>query len=293
MSEGKRHDEIQGQIVHVYDDIEEADNNLPIWWLITFYGAIVFGAAYWFYYHELGMGTLPRQAYDEARAAAAAEQTQVSDESLMALSQDEKALAAGKEIFMTQCVACHDTQGQGREGLGPNLTDRYWIHGGAPTDIHSTVVTGVAAKGMPPWQPILGDRGVQQVVAYVLTLRNTQVEGKEPEGDLWDPNAQATPTGNTAEAAPMGDRPRDEPSADETTTGRVGEAAPDKGEETAVGSTSDTLPRDDQAFEEHQDAGEPLPRDDSGDEQKASPNVKLKALPFTRGVNEGEGAQTE
>ena len=42
MSEGKRTDEIQGEILHVYDDIEEADNNLPTWWLLTFYGAIAF-----------------------------------------------------------------------------------------------------------------------------------------------------------------------------------------------------------------------------------------------------------
>ena len=52
MSEGKRTDEIQGEILHVYDDIEEADNNLPTWWLLTFYGAIAFGLVYWFYYHE-------------------------------------------------------------------------------------------------------------------------------------------------------------------------------------------------------------------------------------------------
>ena len=47
MSEGKRTDEIQGEILHVYDDIEEADNNLPTWWLLTFYGAIAAGIYEW------------------------------------------------------------------------------------------------------------------------------------------------------------------------------------------------------------------------------------------------------
>ena len=89
-------------------------------------------------------------------------------------------MAAGKETFMAQCVACHDTQGQGRIGLGSNLTDEFWVNGGAPTDIHAIVTNGIAEKGMPPWAPILGERGVNQVVAYVLTLRNTNVEGGKP-----------------------------------------------------------------------------------------------------------------
>ena len=88
---------------------------------------------------------------------------------------------------MAQCFACHDAKGQGREALGPNLTDKYWVHGGAPIDIHATVTNGVAAKGMPPWTPILGETGVNQVVAYILTIRNTEVPGKAPEGEIWEP----------------------------------------------------------------------------------------------------------
>ena len=48
-----------GEILHVYDDIEEADNNLPTWWLLTFYGAVVFGLVYWFYFHEYAIGGAP------------------------------------------------------------------------------------------------------------------------------------------------------------------------------------------------------------------------------------------
>lgn len=187
MNEVKRTDQIQGDILHVYDDIEEADNKLPTWWLLTFYGAIAFGLVYWFYYQEYGIGKSQLEVYDQAIAAAEAQRSIVTDESLDALSLDESAVAAGRETFMTQCVACHDTKAQGRVGLGANLTDAYWIHGGAPTDIHATVTHGVPAKGMPPWAPILGEQGVNQVVAYVLTLRNTNVPGKPPEGEIWQP----------------------------------------------------------------------------------------------------------
>lgn len=212
MSDVKRTDEIQGDILHVYDGIEEADNNLPTWWLLTFYGAIAFGLVYWFYYQVYGVGESQRQKYEAAVAAAEAEKSVVSNESLDALALDEGAVDAGGEIFAAQCMACHDAQGQGREGLGPNLTDAYWIHGGAPIDIHRTVTNGVAAKGMPPWTPILGEEGVNQVVAYVLTLRNTNVPGKAPEGEIWPPDegasADADAAEPTAEAA-------NEPSSDE------------------------------------------------------------------------------
>jgi len=202
MSEAKRTDEIQGEILHVYDDIEEADNNLPAWWLLTFYGAIAFGLVYWFYYHEYGIGKLQPEKYAAAMAAEEAQRSVVTDESLEALATDPSAVASGEQIFTAQCVACHNTNAQGREGLGPNLTDKYWIHGGAPTDIYATVTNGVAAKGMPPWAPLLGEKGVKDVVAYVLTLRNTEVPGKAPEGDLWEPGSgsgAATPAPQAAE----------------------------------------------------------------------------------------------
>ncbi|MEM8609571.1 MAG: cbb3-type cytochrome c oxidase N-terminal domain-containing protein [Myxococcota bacterium] len=207
MSDIKRTDEIQGEILHVYDGIEEADNNLPTWWLLTFYGAIAFGLVYWFYYQIYGVGESQRQKYDYAVAAAEAQKSVVSNESLDALALDASAVTAGSEIFTAQCVACHNAQAEGREGLGPNLTDAYWIHGGAPVDIHATVTNGVAAKGMPPWTPILGEEGVNQVVAYVLTLRDTNVPGKPPEGEIWPAGDGAAPAADTPEPDADGEPP--------------------------------------------------------------------------------------
>ncbi|MEM7136770.1 MAG: cbb3-type cytochrome c oxidase N-terminal domain-containing protein [Myxococcota bacterium] len=216
MSSVRRTDEIQGEILHVYDGIEEADNSLPTWWLLTFYGAIAFGLAYWFYYQVYGAGQSQRQIFDEAVAAAEAEKRVVSDESLNTLALDASAVSAGGEIFATQCVACHGSQGQGMEALGPNLTDTYWIHGGAPVSIHNTVTHGIAAKGMPPWGPILGEEGVNQVVAYVLSLRNTNVPGEAAQGEIWPPEAGD----GTADAAAG----KETNAAEEGAGGRPGEA---------------------------------------------------------------------
>ena len=44
------------------------------------------------------------------------------------------------------------------------------------------MTNGVPAKGMVAWGDQLGPARVQKVVAYVLTLKGTNVPGKAPQG---------------------------------------------------------------------------------------------------------------
>ena len=97
-------------------------------------------------------------------------------------SPDPAALAAGKESFTTLCAPCHAATGGG--AIGPNLTDEYWLYGGAPMEIYKTVKVGVPAKGMPAWGPQIGEAKTQAVTAYVLSIRNSHAPGgKAPQGD--------------------------------------------------------------------------------------------------------------
>jgi cytochrome c oxidase cbb3-type subunit 3 len=193
MSEVKgRTDAIAGQIVHEYDGIEEADNQLPLWWVAGFLGTIAFALAYWLGYEVLQARPSPRQEYAvqaEAlraqRAAEAAAAPEVSAESLTALAVDPTTVAAGAAVFKQQCVPCHGERAEGK--IGPNLTDKSWIHGGSPLAIHKTITTGVAVKGMPAWGPVLGPKAVREVTAFVLSLRNTEVSGGKPAEGQPDP----------------------------------------------------------------------------------------------------------
>lgn len=178
-----RTDHIQGEILHVYDGIEEADNELPTWWLLTFYGAIAFAVVYWFAYHELEAVPLPAQEYALALAAQAGDE--VSEDLLVALADDPDAVAAGQELFGTHCEVCHEARGEGN--IGPNLTDPNWLHGGSPVDIHTSISEGWLQSGMPAWGATLGAQPVQQLTAFVLSIRDTNLEGKEPQGEVWIP----------------------------------------------------------------------------------------------------------
>jgi cytochrome c oxidase cbb3-type subunit 3 len=169
-----------------HDGIIEHDNFLPRWWLATLFGAIVFSFGYWFYFHTTGAGMTQLQELEadekvlgDLRLKAMA--AKVSDDMLVGISKDPAAVERGKAIFTSTCVACHGAKAEG--GIGPNLTDGYWIHGGKPAQVYRTVAFGVPDKGMLSWGPTLGATKVQEVVGYVLTLKNTNVAGKAPQGD--------------------------------------------------------------------------------------------------------------
>lgn len=169
---------------HVYDGIKEFDNPMPRWWLMTFYGTIVFFFGYWFYYHTLETGASAATTYQTevkvAQEAADKIAAQIDGPALLALAGDSAAVARGQEVFAANCVACHADKGQGL--IGPNLTDPYWIHGSAPEQVFKTVTDGVLTKGMPAWKDVLGYSKSKDVTAYLLTLKGTNVAGKAAEG---------------------------------------------------------------------------------------------------------------
>lgn len=183
-----REDESENRVIHEIDGIQEYDNRLPNWWLYSLYGTIIFAVAYWYHYHSGGFGQLPGEAYKaevEREQAAAAMQIKVGEatpEALVALTKDPNAIALGRQVFASTCAACHRNDGGGN--VGPNLTDEFWLHGGAPEKIYRTIASGIPDKGMPAWQPQLGPLKTQAVTAYVLGLRGQNVPGgKAPQGE--------------------------------------------------------------------------------------------------------------
>ena len=160
---------------HSYDGIQEYDKRLPNWWLFTLYGAMVFAAAYWAYYQWTGHMTpgyerVQRQI-EELQKAALNSGNAPTDIQLWKLSTDSSVTAAGQKLYAANCVACHGAELQG--GIGANLVDATWIHGGKPTDIYATVQKGVLDKGMPTWGPVLGPARIADVVAFIISQNKT------------------------------------------------------------------------------------------------------------------------
>ncbi len=210
---------------HNYDGIKELDNHLPPWWKNLFYATIGFSAVYMFMFHftdnwELQIGEYKQQLADAEIQKAEWEKTQTNsiNETNAKYLADAKTLEEGKAIYTSNCVACHGKDAGG--GVGPNLTDNYWLHGNKITDIFKTVKYGVPGKGMTAWQANLNPKQIQAVSSYVLTLHGSVPEKpKEPQGQLItdnypgasskaespEPNKTITPptaTGQPEEKAP-------------------------------------------------------------------------------------------
>lgn len=170
---------------HEYDGIQELDNALPAWWLITFLGTIIFAFIYWIHY-EFGGGLSPAQqlTQDLARLESQREagKPAMSEETLQALF-NEGAIEEGRSLYLTRCAACHGPDGGGL--IGPNLTDNSWINGrGTRLDIYQIIAEGVPAKGMPPWEGQMSPDDLVRVAAFVHSLKGTFVTGgKPPQGE--------------------------------------------------------------------------------------------------------------
>ncbi len=192
---------------HVYDGIRELDNSLPPWWVYMFYATIAFSFIYVIYYH-LGNGPTQDQEYMKEVELASLKKTEQLkqtaskvDENTVELLTDAAEIAKGKSSYITKCAACHGQNGEG--GVGPNLTDDYWLHGGSIKDIFKTIKYGVQEKGMIAWEAQMQPSEMQQVSSFIKSLKGTNpANAKAPQGDLYKEEAtSSTDTTNTAAAA--------------------------------------------------------------------------------------------
>ena len=195
---------------HEYDGIRELDNSLPPWWLWLFYGTIIWAAVYLWYYHVSDRGLNQEQEYIAAIEQGNAEkdkylstQADAIDEKTVTLLTDDASKAEGKEIYVANCLVCHGAAGEGL--VGPNFTDKYWIHGGNISNLFTTIKYGVPEKGMISWKSQLRPAAMQKVASYILSLQGTNPpNAKAPQGDLYDPSSAGTAADSNTAKPPEG-----------------------------------------------------------------------------------------
>ena len=192
---------------HQFDGIEEVNNPLPKWWTILFYVTIVFGLVYLVLYPGLGSykglwdwksSNQNIQSLEESRQARqdaidsgdyvqydvelakAAERFDPIFEAFAKvpveeLAFDDDAVKIGRRLFLQNCAQCHGSDARGQNGGFPNLTDDDWLYGGSGAKIKETLINGRQAA-MPAWLDAMGEQGIEEVVAYVLSLSGRKVD---------------------------------------------------------------------------------------------------------------------
>lgn len=170
----KQEDLPEGVILreHVVDGIQEYDQRLPFWWLCILFGMFIFSVVYWLVMDDRSFeGGTDKQL--EAKLAEVAtirlaNSIDVTNDSLFwEMAENPDFISAGQASYEANCIACHGKELQG--GIGFNLADAEWIHGSKPSEIYVTVSQGVIEKGMQAWEPLLGQKRIAEVVAYLLS----------------------------------------------------------------------------------------------------------------------------
>jgi len=178
---------------HDYDGIRELDNALPPWWKYGFYVTLVIAVFYMMNFHVWGTGKNPEQEYTAEMEAGKKDEElykmktkDLVDENNVAMA-DALGIEAGKNLYMQSCIACHGAKGEG--GIGPNLTDEYWIHGGSMNNIYHTIKIGYPEKGMQSWQSMYSPVQMKNLASYVKSIKGTKSENaKGPQGELYQEN---------------------------------------------------------------------------------------------------------
>ena len=85
--------------------------------------------------------------------------------------------AKGKSIFQSKCVSCHGPEGKGDGPVGkalkPPAGDFTSVESKkkSPEELQKIIENGVPKTSMVAWKKQLKEAEIQDVVAYVLTLR--------------------------------------------------------------------------------------------------------------------------
>ena len=201
---------------HVWDgDLREFNNPLPRWWLWLFLLSVAFAIGYLVLYPgfgrftgTLGWSSTAQHAEQAAAAERLAQQTlgKFDGRSIEDLATDPAAHAVGRNLFVNNCAMCHGADGRGALHF-PNLADQDWKWGGDPASIETSIAGGRTGV-MAPWKDVLGAAGVEDAVAYVLSLSGRPaVTGNVAHGqELFATYCTAchgeTAQGNTALGAP-------------------------------------------------------------------------------------------
>ncbi len=170
----KQEDLPEGVILrdHVVDGIQEYDQHMPFWWLCILFSMIAFGIVFWLVLDDRSFVGGKHSQLDARLAEIAtkklANSIDVSNDDLFwEMSSNPTFVSAGQTTFESYCIACHGKDLKG--GIGFNLVDAEWVHGGKPSEIYVTIDKGVPAKGMQAWESTLGQKRMTEVVAYILS----------------------------------------------------------------------------------------------------------------------------
>lgn len=192
-----------GTTGHEWDGIREFDNPLPRWWVLTFYGTIIWAVVYWVLMPAwpipggqtngvLGMSDRRTVAADVAalQAARAPQMALLTSVPLDAMAAHPEAGPVAQEVgrlaFAANCATCHGAGGAGAVGY-PSLADDVWLWDGSLAGIRQTLDVGIRGdhpdtrySAMPAFgrDGLLSREEVADTAQYVLKISGQTADAR-------------------------------------------------------------------------------------------------------------------
>ncbi|MCA9286596.1 MAG: c-type cytochrome [Phycisphaerales bacterium] len=172
---------------HEYDGIREYDNPVPGWWHLLFWGSVVFGALYYFFFTFSPVSWTVQDRWERAQAAAYQRvfgelgELKPDAQTMQELMHNPQMMAVAKGMFATNCAQCHAKDGGGINGV--NLTDNSYKNVRKLDDIITVLNKGANNGAMPAWETRMSQNERILLAAYAASLRGSvPAAPKAPEG---------------------------------------------------------------------------------------------------------------
>lgn len=174
---------------HDFDGIRELDNDPPLWFSLLFLGTVAWAIAY-FCHFALGPGEVGAAAWKQNDAVVQELKAKnatgpLTEEQLRGLSTNPERIAAGAKLFTSaNCAACHGPEALGL--VGPNLRDKFWMHGSNMAQIVEVIANGANNNQMPPQKDLLAGDDINNLAIYIVSLSRAGLK----DGKAIDPTRE-------------------------------------------------------------------------------------------------------
>jgi len=172
---------------HSFDGIVEYDNDPPLWLTATFFLSMAFAVWYVLHYHlsvaeKLGPDKWAQDMAALAELRASKDTGPMDEAAMRALLASSERFAQGLEVYTrTQCANCHGGDGTGAP-TGPNLRDRWWIHGNSMEAIAAVIRDGANDNKMPGHAGKLSNQDIANLTIWlVASIKQGERPGKAPD----------------------------------------------------------------------------------------------------------------
>ncbi|WP_370901387.1 c-type cytochrome [Chryseobacterium gossypii] len=183
-------------IDHGFDGITELDNSLPKWWIGLFWFGCIFCAVYMIAFAFTDYAHPDTEYNQEAKTMLASIkefEKNAPPVNLETARYSADNIAEGEQLFKTNCVTCHGDNGKG--GIGPNLTDTYWINIRQKSLFKNVMwMLENGSPNNPTMRPFIKDgtitgKDAEKIAAYIYHINQektpvTQAQGgAAPQGE--------------------------------------------------------------------------------------------------------------